>query len=68
MVKLIADWERSGAGAGMVSNHVDNNDDDNEGESTEYEFIYGDDQKSFLREHPPHILYLWHLLHKYCIL
>ena len=31
MVKLIADWERSGAGSGMVDNHVDHNDDDNEG-------------------------------------
>ena len=67
MVKLIADWERSGAGAGMVDNQVDDN-DDNDGEPTEYEFIDGDDRKSFLREHPPHILYLWHLMHKYGIL
>ena len=43
MVKLITDWERPGAGAGMVSNHVDNNDDDDEGEPMEYEFIDGDD-------------------------
>ena len=42
MVKLVADWERSGAGAGMVS-HVDDNDDDDEGDPTEYEFIDGDD-------------------------
>ena len=68
MVKLITDWERSYAGAGMVSNNVDDNDDDNEGEPTEYEFIDGDDRKSFLREHPLHTLYLWHLLHKYGIL
>ena len=34
----------------------------------EYEFIDGDDRKSFLRECPPHILYLWHLTHKYFIL
>ena len=67
MVKLIADWEISGAGAGMVDNQVDDN-DDNDGEPTEYEFIDGDDRKSFLREHPPHILYLWHLMHKYGIL
>ena len=26
MVKLITDWERSSEGAGMVSNHEDNND------------------------------------------
>ena len=58
MVKLIADWERFGAGAGMVRNPVDDNEDDDEGEPMEYEFIDGDDQKSFLREHPPHLLYL----------
>ena len=68
MVKLIADWKRSGAGAGMVDNQVDDNDDNGDGEPTEYEFIDGDDRKSFLREHPPHILYLWHLAHKYGIL
>ena len=28
MVKMITDWERSGAGAGMVDNHMDDNDDD----------------------------------------
>ena len=68
MVKLIADWERSSAGAGMVDNHVDDNDDNDDGEPTEYEFIDGDDRKSFLREHPPHIIYLWHLMHKFGIL
>ena len=68
MVKLIADWERSGAGAGMVNNQVDDNDDNNDGEPTEYEFIDGDDRKSFLRERPPHVLYLWDLMHKYGIL
>ena len=68
MVKLIADLERSGAGAGMVDNHVDDNDDDDDGEPMEYEFIDGDDSKSFLREHPPHILYHWHLTQKYGIL
>ena len=52
----------------MVDNHVDDNDDNNEGEPMEYEFIDGDDQKSFFREHPPHILYLWHLTQKYGIL
>ena len=53
----------------MVDNHVDDNDDDDdEGEPMEYEFIDGDDQKSFLRECPPHILYLWYLMHKYGIL
>ena len=68
MVKLIADWERSSAGARMVSNHVDDNDDDDEGEPTKYELIDGDDRKSFLRECPLHVLYLCHLLHKYGIL
>ena len=68
MVKLITDWERSGAGAGMVENHVDDNDDDDDGEPMEYEFIDGDDRKSYLREQPAHTLYLWHLMHKYGIL
>ena len=64
MVKVISDWERSGAGAGMVNNIVDDSND----EPAEYEFLDGDDHKSFLRERPPHILYLWHLSHKYGIL
>ena len=69
MVKLISDWERSGAGAGMVNDMID--EDDNSQETTqqyEYEFLDGDDQKSFLRERPPHVLYLWYLAHKYGIL
>ena len=69
MVKLISDWERSGAGAGMVNDMID--EDDNSQETTkqyEYEFLGGDDQKSFLRERPPHVLYLWHLVHKYGVL
>ena len=33
-----------------------------------YEFWDGDDRKSFLRERPSHILYLWHLAYKYDIL
>ena len=33
-----------------------------------YEFIDGDDQKLFLHECPPHILYLWHLAYTYDIL
>ena len=64
MVKVISDWERSGAGAGMVNNIVD----DSDAEPTEYKFLDGNDRKSFLRECPPHILYLWHLSHKYGIL
>ena len=63
MVKLILDWERLGAGTGMVNNIVDDDDND-ETEPPKYEFIDRDDQKSFLREHPPHVLYLWHLQHK----
>ena len=69
MVKLISDWERSGAGAGMVNDMID---EDNNSQGTtqqyEYEFLDGDDWKSFLRERPPHVLYLWHLAHKYGIL
>ena len=64
MVTVISDWEHSGAGAGMVNNIVD----DSDAEPTEYEFLDGDDCKSFLRERPPHILYPWHLSHKYGIL
>ena len=33
-----------------------------------YEFWDGDDRKSFLRERPSHIFYLWHLAYKYDIL
>ena len=61
MVKLISDWERSGAGAGMVNDMID--EDDNSQETTqqyEYEFLDGDDWKSFLHERPPHVLHLWH--------
>ena len=70
MVKVIADWERSGSGRGMSNNLVDNG-DDTEGNTTEarvYEFIDGDDRKSFLREQPPHVLYLWHIAYTYDIL
>ena len=69
MVKLILDWARPGAGAGMVNNMRD--EDDNSEETTqqyEYEFLDGDDRKSFLHERPPHVLYLWQLAHKYGIL
>ena len=60
MVKVIADWEHSGSGRGMINNLVDDG-DDTEGNTTEarvYEFIDGDNRKSFLRERPPHVLYL----------
>ena len=72
MVKIIANWERSGAGAGMVNNTIDCEDQDEDAtvpqrETQQYEFLDGDDQKSFLRERPPHILYLWHLCHMYGI-
>ena len=33
-----------------------------------YEFVDGDDRKSFLCERPAHVLYLWHLAYKYDIL
>ena len=61
MVKVISDRERSSAEVGMVNNIVD----DSDAKPTEYEFLDSDDRKSFLRERPPHILYLWHLSHKY---
>ena len=83
MVKVIADWERSGAGAGMIDNVIEGDDDEEkdddatetqhdiqqqrqtQNETQKYEFIDGDDRKSFLRERPPHILYLWHISHQY---
>ena len=85
MVKVIADWERSGAGAGMINNVIEGDDEEKDDDATEtqcntqqqhqtqnetqqYEFIDGDDRKSFLRERPPHILYLWHISHQYGIL
>ena len=36
MVKVILDWERSGAEAGMVNNIVDDNDNDDETEPPKY--------------------------------
>ena len=86
MVKVIGDWERSGAGAGMINNVIEGDDDEEkdddatetqcdmqrqhrtQNESQQYEFIDGDDRKSFLRERPAHILYLWHISHQYGIL
>ena len=79
MVKVIADWERSGSGSGMVKTLLQgrnsNDEDDSIGNSENvqserdvYEFWDGDDRKSFLRERLSHILYLWHLAYKYDIL
>ena len=70
MVKVIADWERSGSGRGMINNLVDDGDETeaNMTEARVYEFIDGDDRKSFLRERPPHVLYLWHIAYTYDIL
>ena len=85
MVKVIADWERSGAGVGMINNVIEGDDEEKDDDATEtkcdtqrqrrtqnetqqYEFIDGDDRKSFLRERLPHILYLWHISHQYGIL
>ena len=70
MVKVIADWEHSCSGCGMINTLVDDG-DGNEGNTTEarvYEFIDGDNRKSFLRERPPHVLYLWHIAYTYDIL
>ena len=79
MVKVIADWERSGSGRGMVKNlqSLTNNDDDNTSDDNDgrkqsemevYEFWDGDDQKSFFHERPSHVLYLWQLSYTYKIL
>ena len=67
MVKVIADWERSGTGAVMVNN-IAEDELDKQAMQTQYEFLDGDDRKSFLRECPAHVLYLWHLTHQYGIL
>ena len=74
MVKIIANWERSVAGARMVNSTIncEEDQDDNatipQQETQQYEFWDGDNRKSFLRERPPRILYLWHLCHMYGIL
>ena len=58
MVKVIADWEKSGSGSGMARNlfqHQSDDDDNSTGnlenqpsEQEVYEFWDGDDRKSFL--------------------
>ena len=78
MVKVIAEWERSGSGRGMARNifQARTDDDDNtsgnlenqQSEQEVYEFWDGDDRQSFLHERPSHVLYLWHLAYKYDIL
>ena len=52
MVKVIVDWEHSGSGHGMINNLVDDGDenDSNMTEARVYEFIDGEDRKSFLHE------------------
>ena len=67
MVELIANWERSSAGAGMVNN-IAEDELDEEATQTQYEFLNTNDQKAFLREHPAHVIYPWHLTHQYGIL
>ena len=67
MVKVIADWEGSSNGAGMANN-IAEDELDKQAMQTQYEFLDSDDQKSFLRECPAHVLYLWHLTHQYGIL
>ena len=79
MEKVIADWERSGSGRGMVKNlqsstnndgedTSDGNDGRKQSEMEVYEFWDGDDRKSFLRERTSHVLCLWQLLYTYKIL
>ena len=67
MVKVISDWAHSGSGRGMLSDLDDENNEKRTQEQV-YEFVDGDDRKSFLRECPAHVLYLWHLAYKYDIL
>ena len=67
MVKVISDWERSGSGRGMLNN-LDDHNDEKQSKQQVYEFVDGDDRKSFVRERPAHVLYLWHLAYKYDIL
>ena len=67
MDKVIANWEKSGAGAGMVNN-IAEDELDEQAMQTQYEFLDSNDQKSFLRECPVHVLYLWYLTHQYGIL
>ena len=67
MVKVIADWDRSGSGSGMLRNLLQghtNDDDDSIGNSQNvqserdvYEFWDGDDRKSFfMRKAVPYIV------------
>ena len=49
MVKVIADWKRSGTGACMVNN-IAEDELDKQAMQTQYEFLNGNDQKPFLRE------------------
>ena len=67
MVKVISDWECSGSGRGML-NDLDDENNEKRTQEQVYEFVDGDDRKSFLHEHPAHVLYLWHLTYKYDIL
>ena len=67
MVKVISDWEQSGSGCGML-NSLDDDDNDKQTQEQVYEFVDGDDRKSFLCKHPAHVLHLWHLTYKYDIL
>ena len=48
-------------------NNLDDDDNDKQTQEEVYEFLDGDNRKSFLREHPAHVLYLWHLAYKYDI-
>ena len=67
MVKVILDWECSGSGHGML-NDLDDENNKKRTQEQVYEFVDGDDRKSFLHECPAHVLYLWHLAYKHEIL
>ena len=49
-------------------NNLDDDDNDKQTQEQVYEFVDGDNRKSFLCECPAHVLYLWHLAYKYDIL
>ena len=49
-------------------NNLDDDDNNKQTQEEVYEFVDGDDRKSFLCKCPAHVLYLRHLTYKYDIL
>ena len=72
MVKVIADWEHSGSGRGMINNLVDDG-DDNEGIQLKQEFMNSSmaTTESHFSESNLHMCYIYGILRihmTYCIL